>query len=64
MQDITDEATVNGATFYNHYRDKLDLYSALVAADFQRLLEQRNVCLAESCSSGQRPWPAARSMAR
>jgi AcrR family transcriptional regulator len=52
VQDITDEATVNRATFYDHYRDKFDLFNALIAADFQKLLEQRNVCLDESCSSG------------
>ncbi len=53
VQDITAAATVNRATFYDHYRDKFDLFNALVGADFQKLLEQRNVCLNDnSCSSG------------
>lgn len=52
VQDITDEATVNRATFYDHYRDKYELFNALIAADFQKLLEQRNVCLGETCDSG------------
>ncbi|HOL71757.1 MAG TPA: TetR/AcrR family transcriptional regulator [Bryobacteraceae bacterium] len=52
VHEITDEATVNRATFYDHYRDKLDLFNALIAADFEKLLEQRNVRLDRTCSSG------------
>lgn len=52
VQDITDAATVNRATFYDHYSDKFDLFNSLVSADFQKLLEERNVCLDENCSSG------------
>jgi AcrR family transcriptional regulator len=52
VQDITDAATVNRATFYDHYTDKFDLFNALIAADFQKLLEQRHVCFDESCPSG------------
>jgi AcrR family transcriptional regulator len=52
VQDITDAATVNRATFYDHYRDKFDLFNALIGADFRKLLEQRKVCLDDSCSSG------------
>lgn len=52
VHEITGEATVNRATFYDHYRDKLDLFNALIAADFEKLLEQRNICLDGTCSSG------------
>ncbi|HEU0141531.1 MAG TPA: TetR/AcrR family transcriptional regulator [Bryobacteraceae bacterium] len=52
VQDITDTATVNRATFYDHYSDKFELFNSLVGADFQNLLEERNVCLDENCSSG------------
>jgi AcrR family transcriptional regulator len=52
VQDITDAATVNRATFYDHYVDKYDLFNALIAADFEQLLAQRKVCLDESCASG------------
>lgn len=50
--DITEAATVNRATFYDHYADKFELFDALVAADFQKLLDQRNVCFDGSCPSG------------
>lgn len=52
VQDITEGATVNRATFYDHYKDKFDLFNALIGTDFDRLLEARNVCLDGSCSSG------------
>lgn len=52
VQDITDAATVNRATFYDHYSDKFNLFDSMIAADFQKLLEQRNVCFDGSCSSG------------
>jgi AcrR family transcriptional regulator len=51
VQEITDAATVNRATFYDHYGDKFDLFNSLIAADFQRLLAQRNVCFDETCSA-------------
>jgi AcrR family transcriptional regulator len=35
VQDITDEATVNRATFYDHYTDKFDLLDNMVRGDFQ-----------------------------
>jgi AcrR family transcriptional regulator len=44
VQDIAAGATINRATFYDHYRDKFALFNALVAADFHDLLEQRQVC--------------------
>jgi AcrR family transcriptional regulator len=52
VQDITNAATVNRATFYDHYKDKFDLFNALIGADFDGLLEARNVCLDGSCTSG------------
>ena len=50
--DITEAANVNRATFYDHYADKLDLFNALIAAEFQELLERRNICFDGSCGSG------------
>lgn len=50
--DITEQADVNRATFYDHYTDKFDLFNAVIAADFRELLERRNVCFDETCSSG------------
>jgi AcrR family transcriptional regulator len=43
VQDITDTATVNRATFYDHYTDKFTLFEAMVAADFHELLKERNI---------------------
>jgi len=52
VQDITDAATVNRATFYDHYTDKFALFEAMVANDFRKLLEERNVQFNGSCPSG------------
>jgi AcrR family transcriptional regulator len=49
VQDITDRATVNRATFYDHYTDKFGLFEAMVAGDFHELLKQRNICFDETC---------------
>jgi AcrR family transcriptional regulator len=43
VQDIADAATVNRATFYDHYTDKFALLEAMVAGEFHRLLEERKV---------------------
>jgi AcrR family transcriptional regulator len=51
VQDITDEATVNRATFYDHYTDKFSLFDAMVAGDFQERLKERNICFDGTCSS-------------
>lgn len=51
VQDIADEATVNRATFYDHYNDKYALLAALVGGDFHRLLYERSVCYDEACST-------------
>jgi len=51
VQDITDAATVNRATFYDHYTDKLDLLEATIAGGFHRLLEQRKISYDGTCPS-------------
>jgi AcrR family transcriptional regulator len=51
VQDITDAATVNRATFYDHYADKFALLECLVAARFNALLERRGVRFDGGCSS-------------
>ena len=49
VQDITDAATVNRATFYDHYTDKFTLFEAMVAADFHELLKERNIRFDGTC---------------
>jgi AcrR family transcriptional regulator len=49
--DIAEAATVNRATFYDHYSDKFALFDSMVASDFHRLLEERDIRLAGNCSS-------------
>jgi AcrR family transcriptional regulator len=51
VQDITEVATVNRATFYDHYTDKFTLFEAMVAGDFHRLLQQRNIRFDGTCIS-------------
>jgi AcrR family transcriptional regulator len=51
VQDITDLATVNRATFYDHYTDKFALLDAMVAGGFHRLLHERGVCYDGTCPS-------------
>ncbi|HZY62703.1 MAG TPA: TetR/AcrR family transcriptional regulator [Edaphobacter sp.] len=43
VQEITDAATVNRATFYDHYTDKFALFGALIEGNFHKLLGQRSV---------------------
>lgn len=52
IQDITAAATVNRATFYDHYSSKHDLFNALIAADFQDLLAHRAVCFEHGDAAG------------
>jgi AcrR family transcriptional regulator len=54
VQDITEAATVNRATFYDHYGDKFALLECMVAARFQNLLAQRGVQFDGTCSSALR----------
>ena len=49
VQDITDEATVNRATFYDHYADKFALLDALAAGGFHKLLHERGVQYDSGC---------------
>jgi AcrR family transcriptional regulator len=51
VQDITDDATVNRATFYDHYTDKYALLEAMVGGGFHKLLHERKVCFDGTCPS-------------
>jgi AcrR family transcriptional regulator len=51
VQDITEAATLNRATFYAHYPDKFALLEELIRVSFLQLLEQRNVRFDGTCSS-------------
>ncbi len=51
VQDITDTATVNRVTFYDHYTDKFALLDAMVASGFHSLLEKRKVRYDGTCPS-------------
>jgi AcrR family transcriptional regulator len=54
VQDITEAATVNRATFYDHYTDKYALLEAMVAGGFHMLLHERNVSYDGTCPSAVR----------
>jgi AcrR family transcriptional regulator len=43
IQDIADAATVNRATFYDHYTDKFELLACMVGCRFHELLAERQV---------------------
>ena len=49
VQDITEAATVNRATFYDHYTDKFSLLDAMVGSRFHMLLHERNVSYDGTC---------------
>ena len=51
VQDITELATVNRATFYDHYTDKYALLEAMVAGGFHMLLHERNIRYDGTCPS-------------
>jgi AcrR family transcriptional regulator len=51
VQDLTDLATVNRATFYDHYTDKFALLDAMVAGGFHKLLHERSVRYDGTCPS-------------
>jgi AcrR family transcriptional regulator len=51
VQDITDAATVNRATFYDHYTDKFALLDAMVGGGFHKMLDERAVTFDGSCPS-------------
>lgn len=50
VQDIAEAATVNRATFYDHYTDKFALLECMVATRFQELLASREVHFSGGCS--------------
>jgi AcrR family transcriptional regulator len=55
VQDIAEAATVNRATFYDHYADKFALLECMVGADFHELLAKREVEFdGNRCASGLR----------
>jgi AcrR family transcriptional regulator len=54
VQDITEAATLNRATFYDHYPDKFALLECMVARQFFGLLAQRNVKFDGTCPSAIR----------
>ena len=51
IQDITEGATLNRATFYAHYPDKFALLEELIRVNFLQLLAQRHVRFDGTCSS-------------
>jgi len=51
VQDIADLATVNRATFYDHYNDKSELLVAMVGCRFQQLLAEREVQFDGTCAA-------------
>jgi AcrR family transcriptional regulator len=51
VQDIAEAATVNRATFYDHYTDKFALLEALIAGGFHRMLAERSVQYDGTCPS-------------
>jgi len=51
VQEIAEAATVNRATFYDHYADKYALLEAMVAGGFHQLLRERQVEYNAACPS-------------
>jgi AcrR family transcriptional regulator len=49
VQDITEAATVNRATFYDHYTDKFSLLEAMVAGGFHEFLDERRLRYETGC---------------
>jgi len=54
VQDIAEAATVNRATFYDHYPDKFALLECMVGTRFGELLAARGVRFDGGCSSAMR----------
>ena len=51
VQDIAEAATVNRATFYDHYTDKFALLECMVGTRFGELLAARGVVFEGGCAS-------------
>jgi AcrR family transcriptional regulator len=54
VQDIAEAATLNRATFYDHYSDKFALLECMVGGQFHELLAARGVVFDAGCSSALR----------
>jgi len=54
VQDIAEAATVNRATFYDHYTDKFALLECMVGTRFGELLAARGVRFDGGCASALR----------
>lgn len=54
VQDITETAAVNRATFYDHYTDKFALLECMVGTRFGELLEARGIRFDSGCSGALR----------
>lgn len=54
VQDIADAATLNRATFYDHYTDKFSLLESLIAGGFHKMLHERSVSYDGTCPSAAR----------
>jgi AcrR family transcriptional regulator len=51
VQDIANAATINRATFYDHYTDKFSLLECMVGGRFHDLLAERHLQFDASCQS-------------
>jgi AcrR family transcriptional regulator len=51
VQEITDAAGVNRATFYAHYPDKFALLECMVAGRFHALLDERGIVFDGTCTN-------------
>src|ERR1700742_2625499 len=54
VQDISEAATVNRATFYDHYADKFALLECVAAGGFLNLLDGRGVGFDGTCPNALR----------
>ena len=54
VQDIAEAATVNRATFYDHYPDKFALLECMVGSRFHELLSKRGVSFNGTCANALR----------
>jgi AcrR family transcriptional regulator len=51
VQEITDAAGLNRATFYAHYPDKFALLECMVASRFHALLDERGIIFDGTCTN-------------